>query len=694
MPVKLERVGEVALVILDNPPVNAMSAAVRRGLQETTRAAAADPAVKVIALYGEGRMFTGGADIKEFGKRFEPPIFPDLVREIELIGTPTLAVVHGTTLGGGLELALGCHYRVALPGAKVGLPEVNIGVMPGGGGTQRAPRVTSLEVALEMIMTGRHIPIEEALAMGLVDEIAREATPREAALATAERMIREGWPARPTRARPVSRPKDPDLFARTRAELERTRKGEFAVFRCVDAVEAATTLDIEEGLKRERELFLACMDSPQREALIHAFFAEREVAKVPEATAEARPVESMGVVGGGTMGSGIAASALLSGLRVILTERDADAAERARTAVERILDGSVRRGRITEAERSALLGRFETAGTTDALSAADLVVEAAFEDMAVKTEIFRALDRMAKPGAVLATNTSYLDVNEIAAATSRPADVLGLHFFAPAHAMRLLEVVVADETAPEAAATAFAVAKRMGKIAVRSGVCDGFIGNRIFTAYRQAADYIMEDGASPYEIDAAVRDFGFPMGPFEVGDLSGQDISWAQRKRRAPFRPPEERYVEIRDRVCERGWLGRKTGRGFYRYPEGAKTGERDPEVEALVAEERARKRIAPRTFTHEEILRRYMAAMVNEGAKVVDEKIALRPLDVDVVLLHGYGFPRFRGGPMKWADMRGLDRVLQDLRDLEREDPWFWKPSPLIVRLAEEARTFASLNG
>ncbi len=438
----------------------------------------------------------------------------------------------------------------------------------------------------------------------------------------------------------------------------------------------------------------ASADSLQSQGLAHALFAEREAANIPEASAAApRPIAAIAVIGGGTMGAGITVSALDAGFTVTMVERDADSIARGQANVEKVYDGLIAKGRMTPEAKAATMARYTPSTSYDAIQDVDLVIEAVFEDIAVKKAVFQELDRVCKSGAVLATNTSYLDIDAIAAATARPQDVIGLHFFSPAHIMKLLEIVVPAKVSADVVATAFALAQRMKKIPVRAGVCDGFIGNRILAVYKQAADYIMEDGASPYEIDEAVRGFGYAMGPFQVTDLAGGDIGWATRKRRAATRDPKARYVEVADRICERGWFGQKTGRGFYLYANGARTGMPDPEVLAIVDAERAKKGVTPRKFTSEEIMRRYMAAMINEGAKVVEEGIALRPLDVDVTFLSGYGFPRHRGGPMKYADMVGLDKVLADLREFAQEDPLFWKPAPLLEKLVAEGRNFDSLN-
>ena len=462
----------------------------------------------------------------------------------------------------------------------------------------------------------------------------------------------------------------------------------------IECAKAAVELPFEQGLAKERELFLQCLESPQRQGLIHAFFAEREVSKIPEAKAAApRAFAKLAIIGGGTMGAGITVAALDAGFPVIMIERDAESIARGQANVEKVYNGLIAKGRMTEEGKAAIMARYTPSTSYDDLKDVDLVIEAVFEDLDVKKAVFKELDRVCKPGSVLATNTSYLDIDAIAASTSRPQDVIGLHFFSPANIMKLLEIVVPAKVSADVVATAFELAKKLKKVPVRAGVCDGFIGNRILAVYKQAADYIMEDGASPYEIDEAVRAFGYPMGPFQVTDLAGGDIGWATRKRRAATRDPKARYVHVADRICERGWFGQKTGRGFYLYPQGARVGQPDPEVLAIVDEERAKKGVTPRKFTPEEIIRRYMASMVNEGAKVVEEGIALRPLDVDVTFISGYGFPRWRGGPLKWADMQGLDKILADIKEFEKEDPLFWKPAALLEKLVAEGKNFDSLN-
>ncbi|MGF6700439.1 3-hydroxyacyl-CoA dehydrogenase [Paraburkholderia sp. MM5496-R1] len=688
--------GKVLLVTIDHAPVNALSADVRRGLLAAIEAGDADRAVEAVLIVGAGRNFIAGADIREFGKPPVPPSLPDVCNRIEACTKPVIAALHGAALGGGLEVALAAHYRIAVDGAKLGLPEVQLGLLPGAGGTQRTPRLIGAPAALDLMLSGRHASAKEALALGLVDRLGDSGDILAEGLAYAHELLAAHAPVRRTRdaAALIDRAASRAAVAKARDETAKKARGLFSPLKIVDAVEAAIEQPFEEGLKLERKLFLQCLDSPQRAGLVHAFFAEREVLKAPETRdATPRALEAIGVIGGGTMGAGIAVAVLDAGLPVTLIERDEAALARGRAHIDKVYDGLIARGRLTAEKKAATMARWSGSTSYDALAHADLVIEAVFEDLDVKKAVFAELDRVCKSGAVLATNTSYLDIDAIAASISRPADVIGLHFFSPANIMKLLEVVVPKQVSADVVATAFEFAKKLRKTPVRAGVCDGFIGNRLLAVYRAAADALMEDGASPYQIDAAVRAFGLPMGPFQVVDLAGGDIGWAARKRRAATRDPNARYVQIADRLCERGWFGQKTGRGFYLYPEGSRGGMPDPEVEAIIDAERARAGITPRSFTDEQIMRRYLAAMINEGANVVHEGIALRPLDVDVTLLYGYGFPRYRGGPMKYADSVGLPTILADIREFAKEDPLFWRPSPLLVELVERDADFASLN-
>ena len=682
----------VAVVEIQNPPVNALSHGVRLGLLESIRKIVAGDDIAAAVIVGAGRTFIAGADIKEFGKPPKEPFLPDLINEIEACPKPVVCALHGSALGGGLEVALGCHYRIADPAAILGLPEVTLGILPGAGGTQRLPRLVPVEKALAMITGGKPIGAAEALDLGLVDRLSEGADIRAAGIAYALALVEAGAAPRPVSALPV-RDADTGVFEVSRTKLARSARGQLAPLKCVDAVEGAATLPFAEGLANERAIFMELMASDQRAALIHAFFSERQVAKLPEiADITPRPVSEVGVVGGGTMGAGIAVASLLAGLSVVLAERDTEAAERAGSAVAKLLGGSVKRGKLSQDGYDKIMAeRFRTTTDYADFSGADVVIEAVFESMEVKKDVFTKLDAVCKEGAILASNTSYLDVNAIAAMTKRPFDVIGLHFFSPAHVMRLLEVVVADETRPEVIATGFALAKKLGKTGVRSGVCDGFIGNRVMSHYRKANEYTVLAGASPFDVDRALTGFGLAMGPFAVGDLAGLDIAWASRKRVAATRDPREVYAEFADRLCEAGHFGRKSGKGFYIYSDGGS--EPNPEILELIAAERDAKGITARSISDQEIVDRFMAAQVNEAARVVEEGIALRPLDVDVTMLNGYGFPRWRGGPMHYADTAGLDKILADIKRFAEEDAYFWQPAPLLERLAADGKTFATLN-
>ncbi|MGN7870204.1 Fatty acid oxidation complex subunit alpha [Paracoccus haematequi] len=693
-PVTYRCEGGIAFIEIDNPPVNALSAAVRRGLAEAMDRLANDADAQAAVLFCAGRTFIAGADISEFGKPPVAPFLPEVIAAIEASGKPVVAALHGTVLGGGLEVALGAHHRVAVPGTRMGLPEVTLGLLPGAGGTQRLPRAVGVTDAIDLITSGRQIGAQQALDLGLIDALAQGTDPRAAGEAEARRLLAEG--SGPRRLSETPAPAvDPDMVQAWRAKVAKSARGQVAPLRALDTIVAGLDLSFAKGMAQERQAFMDLMQTPERAALIHAFFAERRAAQQDDpAGVKARPVARIGIIGGGTMGQGIAASALTAGLDVTLVERDEAAAAKATGGIRAMLDGAVKRGKLDRTAADRMLDQaLRAVAGYDALANVDLVIEAVFENLDVKQEVFRTLDRVCRPGAVLATNTSYLDVNLIAGATARPQDVIGLHFFSPANVMRLLEIVVADKTAPDVTATAFALAKKMGKIGVRSGVCDGFIGNRMLLAYRTAADHVVLDGASPYQVDRAVVDLGFPMGPYQVGDLAGLDIGHATRQRKAPTRDPRERVPVFADRLVESGRLGRKTGRGYYIYDEGSPQGRPDPDMDDMLSGIRSDLGITPRPFEAEEIQSRYMAAMVNEGAKILDEGIAARASDIDVVLLHGYGFPRWKGGPMHWADAQGLDRIAADIARYAEDDPYFWQISPLLARLAAEGGTLADVN-
>ncbi len=694
MAVRTEGAGDIAVIVIDHPPVNALGHPVRAGLAAAMHTALSDPAVRAIVIRAEGRTFPAGADIAEFGRPPQAPLLPDLCNAIEASPRPVIAAIHGTALGGGLELALAAHYRVALASAKVGLPEVTLGILPGAGGTQRVPRIAGAQAALDLMIGGRPLTAATARDLGLIDAVADDDLPA-AALALARLVLDEGRGVRPTRDRREGMADPAGYEAAVAAARARHAKDRLpAPRKIVDCVEAALLLPFPQGLAFERAAFEELVATPEAAGLRHAFFAERRAARFPEAAAAPRPVRHVGVVGAGLMGAGIAYAALSAGLQVTLMDRDQPTLARGLERIATLQERAVAQGRTTEAQRQADWARLDGALDAADLAGCDLAIEAVFEDFDVKAGVLRALDAALRPGAVIATNTSYLDIDALAAVTGRPQDVLGLHFFSPAHVMRLLEIVVARQTAPEVTATGLALARRLGKVAVRSGVCDGFIGNRMLTAYRQAAEFAVEDGADPQAVDAAMRAFGFALGPFEVSDLAGLQIGWARRKRLAPTRNPAHRYVAIADRLCEAGRFGQGSGKGWYDYPGGSRAPVPSAEVAAIIDAERRSKGIAPRAFAADELRFRCLAALANEGARILGEGIAQRPSDVDAVWLFGYGFPRWEGGPMHWADAFGPARLVETLTACLPEAPELWTPAPLLVEIAAAGGTFAARNG
>lgn len=684
----------VAVLGVNNPPVNALSAAVRKNLAEGLQRALSDPEVAAVLIIGEGRSFPAGADIAEFGKPAKDPGLPDLCNSLEGSPKPVIAALHGTALGGGFEVALGAHYRVAHKSAQFGLPEVTLGILPGAGGTQRTPRLAGAELALDLMLSGKPMRADSPEADVFFDAII-DGDLREGALQFACDLVAQG--AGPRRTCEAHKGfVDPVAYQRAVARRRKdTANGpETAPQEILDCVEAAELLPFDQGLAFERAAFETCVTSDQSAALRHAFFAERKAAKFPELVAgKARDVQVVGIIGGGTTGSGIAIACLSAGLDVIVVERDAAALANGLARIDAMLERGVSRGHLSVMMRDQQRMRLQGASDLVAVSGADLVIEAVTEDMHIKLGVFAQLDGVAKEGAILATNTSYLDVDRIARETGSPGDVLGLHFFSPAHVMRLIEVVVGAETTDDAVATAVALAKRLGKVPVRSGVCDGFIGNRILSTYCMAADMMLEEGATPNIIDTAMESFGMAMGPYKVMDLAGLDTSWARRRRLAPTRNRQERYVAIGDILCEAGRFGQKAGKGYYLYEEGSREASQDSEVIAIIRAERERKGLTARGFKPEEIQRRCLAAMANEGARLLREGIATRPSDIDTVMIHGYGFPRWRGGPMMAADITGLLRIKRDLEGFAREDAGFWAPEPVFDELIKNGRGFASLN-
>ena len=686
--------GGVAVLTLSNPPVNALGADLRAALDAALARAIGDGSVRAIVLAAEGKVFVGGADISEFGKPQRDPILPQVLERIDASPKPIVAAINGAALGGGLELALACHARVAAPSAKLGLPEIRLGIIPGAGGTQRLPRLIGPALAFGMMASGAPVGAEKAVALGFCDALAdgdlvAAAKIRALDLAACLEAGDDGGLPRARDRMDHMGPEARALFER-KAEAALTRDPDAPNLAALaDAVRAGFDLPFDAALAVERARFRDLVADPRSKALRHAFFAERAAARVPGLSRDTprRTIATAAVVGAGTMGGGIAMCFSNAGIPVTVIETEAGALARGLERVRGLYAGSAERGSITEAQRDARIGRITGAVGLAHAGTADIVVEAAFEDMGVKRGIFSELDRIAKPGAILATNTSYLDVNAIAAATGRPQDVLGLHFFSPANVMRLVEVVRAEKVAPEVLATALDLTKRLDKLAVTVGVCFGFVGNRILERRSRAAERLLLEGALPHAVDAAVTAFGFRMGPFAMSDLAGLDIGWRARKAfggRAP----------VADALAEMGRFGQKTGRGFFVYPDGARTGTRDPEVEALIENTAAEHGIARRSFTSEEIIARLMYPMVNEGARILSEKIAARPGDIDTIWINGYNWPAWRGGPMHWADDVGLAAIAGALaRFADETGDDSQEPAPLLKKLADEGGSFAGLE-
>ena len=682
--VDLRRDGEVAVVTVDNPPVNALKHEVRAGLAEALGQARDDGAVKAVVIACAGRTFFAGADITEFGKPPQAPSLHDVIAAIEAMPKPVVAALHGTALGGGFELALACHFRVAAPGARVGLPEVKLGLLPGAGGTQRLPRLVGPEKALQMIVTGEPIGAAEAEGDGIIDEIV-EGDLTAAAIDFARRVVREGRPLRLVRDREERL--IGEGFADAAEMLTRRLRGREAPAACVEAVRNAIVLPFEEGLKREAELFRKLVAGAQSKAQRHIFFAEREAAKVPgipEGT-KPRPVASGAVIGAGTMGGGIAMCFANAGIPVTIVETGRDLLQKGLDRVAANYRATVSRGGLSADEMERRIGLITGVTELEAVGAADVVIEAVFEEMDLKRRVFSDLDRAAKSNALLATNTSTLNVDEIARATKRPQDVLGTHFFSPANVMRLLEIVRGAATAPDALATAVTLGRRLGKVPVTVGVCYGFVGNRMLARRSVETERLLLEGALPQEVDAAVTGFGFPMGPFAMADMAGLDVGWRIRKGRG------ERN-EIEDALCEAGHYGQKTGKGYFRYEPGSRTPLPDPDVENIILETSSRLGVNRRPIGEEEIVERMIFPMINEGARILEEGIATRPGDIDVIWVYGYGWPVWRGGPMYYADRLGLPHIRDRLSfyaDRSRDETL--RPAPLLQRLAAEGRGFAS---
>ena len=678
------RDGDVGVITLNSPPVNALSAPVRDGLAEGTKTALADPAVKAIVIICEGRTFIAGADITEFGGAQKGASLYEVQGAFEGSSKPVIAAIHGTALGGGLEVALACHYRVAVPSARCGLPEVNLGLLPGAGGTQRLPRIVGAEKALEMMTSGSHVPAKACLAMGLVDEIVEEGKLREGALAFARKVVAEGWPLKKVRDRDdkvAPARGHPEIFENFRKANARKFRGFLAPEYNIRCIEAAVNEPFEEGLKVERRLFMELMTGPQSAAQRYAFFAERAAAKIPDVPDDTPiiPVNSVGILGAGTMGGGIAMNFASAGVPVTLVEVKQDALDRGLAVIRKNYERTAARGGITAEDVETRMGLIKGSLEMSSLADCDLVIEAVFERMDIKKDVFTRLDAICKPGAILATNTSALNIDEIASVTKRPEAVIGLHFFSPANVMKLLEIVRADHTSKVVIATCMKLAKKIGKIAVLVGVTPGFVGNRILAQRQREAQKLVMEGAMPWDVDRVLYDFGFPMGPFAMSDLAGLDIGWVKERSKGET---------IRDVLCEMDRRGQKTGAGYYDYDEN-RTAKPSPVTEKIIKDFMAKSGVNPRQISDEEILERCVYPMVNEGAKILEEGKAIRASDIDVVWENGYGWPVYRGGPMFFGDQMGLDKVLAKMKQFQGEMGDAFKPSALLEKLVAEGKRF-----
>ena len=679
--------GEIAVLTLNSPPVNALSAPVRDGLAEGFKRAIADPAVKAIVLICAGRTFIAGADISEFGKAPKGASLYDVQAVMEGSPKPIVAAIHGTALGGGLEVALTAHYRVAVPSAKCGLPEVNLGLLPGAGGTQRLPRIVGPEKALDMMTSGAHVPAKAAAAMGLVDDLAEEGELREAAVAFARKILAENRPLKKVRDLndkvEAARGK-PEIFADFRKANARKFRGFLAPEYNIQCVEAAVNLPFDEGLKVERKLFLELMTGVQSAAQRYAFFAERQANKIPDVPEDTPliPIAKVGVIGAGTMGGGISMNFLNAGVPVRIVETQQAALDRGLATIRKNYENTAKKGRLTEDDVEKRMGLLSGSLNLEDLADCDLIIEAVFENMDIKKEVFGKLDRIAKQGAVLATNTSYLNVDEIAAATSRPESVIGLHFFSPANVMRLLEIVRGEATSKPVIATSMKLAKTIGKVGVLVGVCPGFVGNRMLSQRQREANKLILEGAMPWDVDRVLYDFGFPMGPFAMSDLAGLDIGWSKEKSSSST---------IREVLCEMDRRGQKTGAGFYDYDEN-RAAKPSPITEKIIKDFAAKSGVNQRTIGDEEILERCVYPMINEGAKILEEGKAIRASDIDTVWINGYDWPVYRGGPMFYGDTVGLDKVLAKMKQFQAEMGDDFKPSALLEKLVAEGKGFKDL--
>jgi 3-hydroxyacyl-CoA dehydrogenase len=684
--ISYELKGRIAVITVNNPPVNALSHGVRKGLLDAFAKLNGDAGADAAVLVGGGRTFIAGADIREFGKPMQPPSLHEVLDQMEASTKPIVAAIHGTALGGGLEVALTCHWRVAVASAQVGLPEVKLGLLPGAGGTQRLPRLVGPKLAADMITTGNFVGAKAALASGVIDEIVDDLV--GGAIAFAEKVVKEKRPLRKvSELTDKVTNVDPKLFADYRATLSKKVRGFLAPMHCLAAVEAACTLPFKDGMKRERELFQELHDHPQRAAQIHIFFAEREAQKIPDIGPDVKPkqIKSAAVIGAGTMGGGIAMNFANVGIPVKVLELDQAALDRGLGVVKKNYQTSVARGSTTQEAIDKALSLISGTTSYDDIADADIVIEAVFENMEIKKQVFAKLDQVMKPGAILASNTSTLDIDEIASATKRPQDVIGTHFFSPANVMKLLENVRGKASSKETIATVMELGKKIRKVPVLAGNCFGFIGNRMLHGYTREAAELLLEGAMPWDVDRVIYNFGLPMGPFQMSDLAGIDVGWRVRQGKGG---PPEKHNRIADRLYEMGRYGQKTGAGYYKYD--GRNASPDPEVEKLVIETSKEFGITRRKIDDEEILYRCMLPLVNVGAQILDEGIAIRSSDIDITYVYGYGFPSYRGGPMFWAEQMGLDKVLQMIRKYEQEHGSRWKPAPLLVKLVDAKKGWA----
>jgi 3-hydroxyacyl-CoA dehydrogenase len=684
--------GNVAVIVMDNPPVNGLGHALRTHIYDSLAKATADAAVKAVVMIGSTKAFSGGADIREFNtpKSAAKPTLHEIIAVLDGMHKPVVAAIGGFAMGGGLELALACHYRVAAPKASLALPEVKLGILPGGGGTQRLPRVIPVAEALQMMLTGNPITSEKGQALGLIEEVVAGDL-LQGGLEYARRLVEQGKGARRIRAMNAKLEGAVQFFERARSEVAKTSRGFPAPLEIIACVEAAVSKPFDEGLKFERSRFEHLVNTTESKAMRHMFFAERQTTKIPDVPEDTptRPIRTAAVIGAGTMGGGIAMIFANAGIPVTLLEMKQEALDRGLATILKNYTNTMKKGRLTQAEVDARMGLIKASLSYDAVREADIVIEAVFEDIAVKKAVFEKLEAIMKRGAILATNTSTLDVNQVAGFTKRPEDVIGTHFFSPANVMRLLEVVRGAKTGKDVLATTMKLAKKLRKVPVVSGVCDGFIGNRMLEQYVRQALFMLDEGALPQQIDGALQKWGLAMGPFAMYDLAGNDIGWYVRKRRY-VESPHIVYSKIADRICELGRFGQKTGQGWYRYEAGNRTPVPDPAVEKLIEDYRKEIGITPRKISDEEILQRCLYALANEGAHILGEGIALRASDIDMVYLTGYGFPAYRGGPMFHADTVGLANVLASIERFRKNyQGSAWEPAPLLVKLAAEGKTF-----